>query len=265
MNYLADLKKMLIQTAKITRGRISEQQVYRSFISYCALSLSIRTDPVQRQKREEQLTALTRDYTEDEQAAFGQAFQELACTVTRNVRCGVYQDVLGDVFFELGAVNRSMKQDFTPESVARLCARLTYPKPPDISKRGYFTLTDSTCGSGILLLAVAERFLQLGLNPTEELVIQAVDLDYTCAQMAFIQLSLYGIPAVIIRGDTISMTEYERWYTPVYLWRKWIWRQPLPFGENKNWYDELLKMLDEPLYAKARYIEQIFQEREKAD
>lgn len=90
------------------------------------------------------LTALLKDYTSAEQAAFGQAFQELANTVSRNVQCGIYPDILGDVFLELGAANRGMKQDFTPESIARLLARLTYRSSPDISEQGYFTLTDKT-------------------------------------------------------------------------------------------------------------------------
>ena len=260
-NGINDVKKLLIQTAEITRGRNDTQRVYRSFISYCALHLSACTDPVHHLERKKRLTALLKDYTSAEQAAFGQAFQELANTVSRNVQCGIYQDILGGVFLELGAANRGMKQDFTPESIARLLARLTYHSSPDISEQGYFTLTDPTCGSGILLLAAAERFQQLGLNPTEELVLQAVDLDATCAEMAFIQLSLYGIPAVVIRGDTLTVTEYERWYTPIYLWRKWVWRYPMPFGTRRSKSDEQLKMLEEPLYAKARYVDQLFRKR----
>lgn len=264
MKYIEDLKKRLIQTAEITRGRINPRQVYRSFISYCALRLSLCSDPVHYQERSEQLTALLKDYRENEQAAFEQAFQELANMVVRNTKAGVYKDILGDVLLELGAANRVMKQDFTPEGAAKLLARLTFHSSTDIPERGYFTLADHACGSGILPLAAAERLLQLGLNPTEELVIQAVDLDSACAQMTFIQLSLYGIPAVVIRGDTMTVTEYERWYTPVYLWRKWVWRHPLPFGVERNGYDERLKMLEEPLYAKARYLGQFFKGRGEA-
>lgn len=264
MNYIEDLKKRLIQTAEITRGRVNSRQVYRSFINYCALRISICTDPVHHQERKEQLAALLKDYRENEQAAFEQAFKELAKTVVWNTEAGIYKDILGDVLLELGAANRVMKQDFTPEDVAKLLARLTFHSLPDIPERGYCTLADHACGSGILLLAAAERLLQLGLNPTEELVIQAVDLDSSCAQMTFIQLSLYGIPAVVIRGNTMTVTEYERWYTPVYLWRKWVWRHPLPFGAERNAYDERLKMLEEPLYAKARYLGQFFRERGKA-
>lgn len=50
-NGINDVKKLLIQTAEITRGRIDTQRVYRSFISYCALHLSACTDPVHHLER----------------------------------------------------------------------------------------------------------------------------------------------------------------------------------------------------------------------
>ena len=34
------------------------------------------------------------------------------------------------------------------------------------------------------------------------------------AYMAYIQLSLYGIPAMVIHGNTLTMEEWDRWYTP---------------------------------------------------
>lgn len=50
-NGINDVKKLLIQTAEITRGRNDTQRVYRSFISYCALHLSACTDPVHHLER----------------------------------------------------------------------------------------------------------------------------------------------------------------------------------------------------------------------
>ena len=32
--------------------------------------------------------------------------------------------------------------------------------------------------------------------------------------MAYIQLSLYGIPAVVIHGNTLTMETWSHWYTP---------------------------------------------------
>lgn len=129
-----------------------------------------------------------------------------------------------------------------------------YELPPE----GFFTLNDPTSGSGILLLAAVEEAMGNGLNPSEQLVIQASDCDIACAQMTYIHLSLYGIPAVVVQGDCISMKEYSRWYTPAYLWRKWVWRAPMSFGTRRNPSDEQLKMLTEPMYAQCRKLDQFF-------
>ena len=32
--------------------------------------------------------------------------------------------------------------------------------------------------------------------------------------MTYIQLSLYEIPAMVIHGNTLTMEEWDRWYTP---------------------------------------------------
>lgn len=74
--------------------------------------------------------------------------------------------------------------------------------------------------------------------------------------MTYIQLALYGVPAVVIRGDVLTLQEYDRWYTPAYLLGKWVWRAPQPFGTRMNESDERLKMLEEPMYAAFRLAEQ---------
>ena len=42
----------------------------------------------------------------------------------------------------------------------------------------------------------------------------AQDIDIRCVWMAYIQLSLYGIPAVVIHGNTLTMEPWSHWYTP---------------------------------------------------
>lgn len=122
-------------------------------------------------------------------------------------------------------------------------------------------MNDCTCGSGNLLLGVVQRFADIGRNPSGQLVIQASDVDICCVQMTYIQLALYGIPAVVVHGEVIAMEEYDRWYTPAYLWGKWIWRAPVAFGNVRNKSDELLKMLDEPMYAACRQMDQLFRKK----
>jgi hypothetical protein len=42
--------------------------------------------------------------------------------------------------------------------------------------------------------------------------------------MAYIQLSLLHVPAVIIHGDTLSLEEYAHWHTPAHILGGWRFR-----------------------------------------
>ena len=39
--------------------------------------------------------------------------------------------------------------------------------------------------------------------------------------MSYLQLSLLGIPAVIIHGNTLTVEEWSHWFTPAYVWGFW--------------------------------------------
>lgn len=51
----------------------------------------------------------------------------------------------------------------------------------------------------------------------------ATDIDLKCVYMCYLQLSLYGIPAVVIHGNTLTLEEWSRWFTPVYIAHGWVW------------------------------------------
>lgn len=202
MNHNKEFTSLLAQTAEITRGRIHRREVYRDFIDYCALNISVQTDHVH-QERKTSLDKLLKRYKEEERIRVCTHISGTSLiTVVRNVEGGIYEDLLGSTYCEFGADNRALKQDFTPQDVARLLAKITtIGNHYELPSEGFFTLNDPNSGSGILLLAAVEEAIRNGLNPSEQLVIQASDCDIACAQMTYIHLSLYGIPAVVVQGD----------------------------------------------------------------
>ncbi len=72
--------------------------------------------------------------------------------------------------------------------------------------------------------------------------------------MAYIQLSLYGIPAVVIHANTLSAEEWSRWYTPVYIIEGWIWRQSTGMVDKRFPEDEAIKSTEEPIYGALRNL-----------
>ncbi|MDR6299345.1 N-6 DNA methylase [Pantoea dispersa] len=126
-----------------------------------------------------------------------------------------FHDFLGAIFMELGDGRQG--QYFTPYSVQSLMARMLMPGVQEAVKReGLFTLSEPTCGAGGMVVAVAECMLEAGLNPSEQMFVNCIDIDPVAADMAFIQLSLLGIPAEVITGNTLTMQFSRVRYTPVY-------------------------------------------------
>jgi hypothetical protein len=59
-----------------------------------------------------------------------------------------------------------------------------------------------------MLIAGAQAMKGKGLNPQQDALFVGQDIDARCARMTFIQLSLLGIPAVIICGDSLAFKTY---------------------------------------------------------
>ena len=248
----------MLKISEITCGRISRPQTFSDFLYYGALLISAHTDPVHTEERFKCLKRLKVNYKDNEWEAFHQGLIDLCGTFVHNSQIGLYKDLFAVPFTQIGAASQTLKQDFTPECVGKLIGALSFPAKISLPEEGFFSLGDQACGSGMLLLAGAQRIADAGYNPAKQLVIQAADLDARCVHMAYLHLSLYGIPAVVVHGNTMDLKEYDRWYTPAYLWGKWIWRAPMLFGKSGYISDEILKCIDEPIYGAYRYMEHRF-------
>lgn len=92
------------------------------------------------------------------------------------------------------------------------------------------------------------------------MVVTAQDIDLKCVHMTYLQLSLYGIPAVVIHGNTLTVEEWSRWYTPVYMLDGWAWKSQCSMTDAKNADDETIKQVTEPLYAAIKSIDKLISE-----
>lgn len=244
--------KDLLNVAEITAGRIKRSTVFADFLAISAYTISNCFDPVHHKKRQAALETLLRNYRPEERRQLNEALRALTEQIKQNVLHDRYVDLLGPVFMELGSGNKD--QDFTPQDVCKLAARLGKLGQRELPEKGYFTFSDSTCGSGAMTLSAVQEMVGAGINPVYQLVVQMEDLDFRCVHMAYIQMSLYGIPAVVIRGNVITLEEFDRWYTPAYILFNWVWREPLPFQPGNNRDIELLKMSVEPTYRAIRLL-----------
>ena len=65
-------------------------------------------------------------------------------------------------------------------------------------------INEPTCGSGTMVIGAVWAMKQKDFDFRHKSFFVAQDIDIRCVWMAYIQLSLYGIPAVVIHGDTLA-------------------------------------------------------------
>ncbi|SIP75120.1 conserved hypothetical protein [Xenorhabdus innexi] len=135
-------------------------------------------------------------------------------------------DFLGSVFMQLELGDKNLQQFFTPWSVARMMAKL---EMADISallqEKPFVTLQEPCCGAGCMTLAAAEELREQGHDPLCSLWVHVIDIDPLAAVMAYIQLSLTGIPARVTIGDVLREPDSSRHrYTPAHYLGNWSQR-----------------------------------------
>lgn len=86
-----------------------------------------------------------------------------------------------------------------------------------------------------MILGALNAMHAIGLNHTKQVLVVTSDIDERCVLMAYIQLSLYGVPAVIIQQNSLSMQTYGApWFTPVFIFDGWTWRARRAFNQTSS-------------------------------
>jgi type I restriction-modification system DNA methylase subunit len=140
----------------------------------------------------------------------------LAALTTMALSFG-FRDFLGEVYMESEASNKHKGQFFTPYHLSVLAANLTIPTTCDheLTVLQPLTLMEPACGSGGMVIAAIDCLKQREINYQRMCLVAAIDVDLTCCHMAYIQLSLYGVPAIVYHGNTLSLETYATFLTPM--------------------------------------------------
>ena len=219
-----EFEEELFQQLTALEGHYSLDNVFRDFLQYSAVTVSNICDGVHYEERKKDWKILLDKY----QGKLHECFHTLTKAILKNQDAGMLRDVLGAIFEAIGLSNERSGQFFSPEHVSQFMAKLTFgDELQKLQEKPYITVTDPCIGSGRMLLAYAKEMQDAGHNYCEKMVGMAVDIDATCVYMSYIQLSMYGVPAVVIHGNSITVEEWSRWYTPAYVWGGWVFRQPV--------------------------------------
>ena len=247
-------KTELIKEIRSLGTRYDTWNVFNDLITMITFAISNAVTRIRFDELEKQYIDIMKSYDKPDQPRFKVMHEyiinALDCSLPE------YRDVLGEVCQELSLTNKNLAQDFTPHCMALLMAEIVSGDSlKAIEENGFTTLSEPTCGGGVTILAYAEMLAKKKYNPSEHMCVTAVDISFKCVCMTYIQLSYYGIPAVVIHGDTLLVKEYSRWYTPLYIAGNWIWKCKCGLTDGYKAEDEMIKLASEPIYAALRKME----------
>ncbi len=209
----SNCKKEFISLLTQNTGTRDKWQVFCDFVELAAITISNQCDYVHREEREERYLKLAGTYSRLEMDRF---CSMLSCVfASSRLTKDDPLDFLGEIYHELELHNKWKGQFFTPMPLCSLMAEFQMADAGKIlSEKSYITVNDPCSGSGALLLGYAGVMKRHKIDYQEKMRAVATDIDLKCVHMAYIQLSLYGIPAVIIHGNTLTVEEWSHWFTP---------------------------------------------------
>jgi hypothetical protein len=212
--------------------KFNDWQVWDDLMYFCAAALSQPCQFVQ--KREDEYLRRIKRYPTDLIELFPQMFAEIVLAFEQEG----FADVLGELYMMLNLGNHWRGQYFTPYDVALMMTKMSGDNPVnEIKEKGYISVNDSSCGSGVLLIAAAQNYFENKINYQQNVLFFGQDVDAVVARMCFIQLSLLGCPGYVIIGNSftqpaighvlfpVSNNGSEIWFTPMFFRREWGWRR----------------------------------------
>lgn len=215
-----------IKLIKQTANRHGIWTVFSDFLLMTATAISNSIDKRQFEIREKEYMNTIKKYNKAEQNLIPQMYAELVLELQKYAEERQPCDVLGEVFHELELHNKWHGQYFSPKNICDMMGEVSIgKKDSSVEKKGFITINEPCSGGGAMLFGFAKAFAKRGYNYCNQMLVEASDIDIKCVYMTYIQLSLYGIPAVVYHRNTITMETWSVWYTPIYILNGWERRE----------------------------------------
>lgn len=210
------MKKLIEQNTGSGRRRVAE--VFRDYCALTALAFRNSVDAVGHADREARYLEIAGRYSREELDRFA----EITALLAHELGEGL-DDVLGKLYMSLDLGNDRLGQFFTPFEVSVLSAKLTVERAvaDHLSTQPFVTMQEPSCGSGGMIIALAQAMDDEGLSYQRQLHVTAIDLDSTAVHMTYVHLSLLHLPALVVHGNTLTGETTDIWPTPAHILGGW--------------------------------------------
>jgi len=212
-----ELDKKFIKDNIVSLGRkYDTRQVFEDFVICCAYSLANAAS--YNQEREDEYLRIAKKYEKEEFNSFAKMFAALQIELGKED----FDDVLGNLYEDLGLSSKHLGQFFTPIHISDLMAKITFnadDTKKEIEKEGYTSMSDPCCGSGRMLLSYLKACRENDID-IDKVYFDGGDLSKLCSCMTYVNLSLLGASAIVYNQDTLQMKVYDSYITPALVYNK---------------------------------------------
>ena len=199
-----EAKAEIVKRIQRISGSQSPYNIFSDWIECFALSIANTSMLIHNsvwQEREKRYKQIINKYSKEERIQFAEmcGLLTMAYEDGKDFRFG---DILGEIYMESGSGNKHTGQFFTPYHVSLLTAEMSIPA--DYNGEKPIKINEPACGSGGMIVAAAEVLYRRGINFQRCMRVETQDLDWRAVYMCYVQLSLFGINAVVVQGDTLA-------------------------------------------------------------
>lgn len=217
MENMSDKKQLIIKSIQSMAGKYGVYEIFADWVKIMALSMANAVQFKESRERDYNETIKRYDPAEQEKL-----FEMVAWLVEWADQ--EYYDMLGYIYMHLELGSKKAGQFFTPYNICQLMAKMQ--KYGSDKKK----VNEPTCGAGGNIIALAEAMKLQGVNYQQTLKAVCQDIDVKAVYMTYVQLTLYGIPAIVYQTDTLcdpygKNSGTGRMYTFGYMMAPQLWEK----------------------------------------
>lgn len=208
-----DYKKEFLDCLKGIDYTKRRYDIFKDFLTASTLSFQNATFIKSKKLEDEYDKVIIKRYTPEQIKKLAELLYITTMALTQETT-----DFLGDIYMFGDFGNKHSGQFFTPYHIADFMSEITIYES-DIKKhiddKGYMTVCDPCCGSGVFMIAAYNTITRLGYNPQQVLHIDCTDIDNICCQMAYIQTSLLGLSGYVHHANSLTNEIWEHYKLPM--------------------------------------------------
>lgn len=191
---MGNMSDKIIKTIQSMIGKYGVYNIFEDWVRMIALAYANQI--FFNQKREDEYLEIMKKYDKAEQSKLCEMYAWLLEWSEEEMT-----DMLGYIYMHLELGSKAHGQFFTPYHICQMMAKMQKYDGKVLK------VNEPSCGAGGNVIALAEALKEQGINYQQKMEVVCQDIDTKAVYMTYVQMCLYGIPAIVYQANTLSDPE----------------------------------------------------------